>query len=89
MTTTRNISLPETLKTFVDMTINTEGYGTASEYIRELIRADQKKKEQARLEQVLLQALSSGASKELTGPVWANLKAQVTAKLEKSGNKKR
>lgn len=38
---TMNISLPETLKTFVDEQVSQRGYGTSSEYIRELIRKDQ------------------------------------------------
>jgi len=36
-----NISLPESLKDFVDEQVNERGYGTSSEYVRELIRADQ------------------------------------------------
>ena len=36
-----NISLPETLKSFVDEQVNQGGYGTSSEYVRELIRKDQ------------------------------------------------
>jgi antitoxin ParD1/3/4 len=39
--TTMNISLPETLKAFVDQQIDARGFGTSSEYIRELIRKDQ------------------------------------------------
>ena len=35
-----NISLPETLKSFVDEQIKQRGYGTSSEYVRELIRKD-------------------------------------------------
>ncbi len=35
-----NISLPETLKSFVDEQVNQRGYGTSSEYVRELIRKD-------------------------------------------------
>lgn len=38
---TMNISLPETLKTFVDEQVNLRGFGTSSEYVRELIRKDQ------------------------------------------------
>lgn len=38
---TMNISLPDTLKSFVDEQVNQGGYGTSSEYIRELIRKDQ------------------------------------------------
>jgi antitoxin ParD1/3/4 len=38
---TMNISLPESLKAFVDEQVTSRGYGTSSEYIRELIRKDQ------------------------------------------------
>lgn len=38
---TMNISLPESLKTFVDEQVSQRGYGTSSEYLRELIRKDQ------------------------------------------------
>ena len=38
---TMNISLPDTLKSFVDEQVSQRGYGTSSEYVRELIRKDQ------------------------------------------------
>ena len=38
---TMNISLPESLKAFVDEQVARRGYGTSSEYVRELIRKDQ------------------------------------------------
>lgn len=38
---TMNISLPDALKAFVDDQVAERGYGTISEYIRELIRKDQ------------------------------------------------
>jgi antitoxin ParD1/3/4 len=38
---TMNISLPETMKSFVDDQVNKRGYSTSSEYVRELIRKDQ------------------------------------------------
>jgi antitoxin ParD1/3/4 len=37
---TMNISLPDTLKSFVDEQVNQGSYGTSSEYVRELIRKD-------------------------------------------------
>ena len=37
---TMNISLPDTLKSFVDEQVSQRGYGTSSEYVRELIRKD-------------------------------------------------
>jgi antitoxin ParD1/3/4 len=36
-----NISLPDSLKTFVDEQVSQRGYRTRSEYARELIRKDQ------------------------------------------------
>lgn len=36
-----NISLPEALESLVDEQVNQGGYGTSSEYVRELIRQDQ------------------------------------------------
>lgn len=38
---TMNISLPDSLKSFVDDQVAERGYGTSSEYVRELIRKDQ------------------------------------------------
>lgn len=37
---TMNISLPDALKTFVDQQVAARGYGSSSEYVRDLIRKD-------------------------------------------------
>ena len=42
--TTMNISLPEEMKAFIEAQMATEGYASASEYLRALIRADQKRR---------------------------------------------
>jgi len=36
-------SLPDTLKAFVDDQVTQRGFGTSSEYVRELIRRDQER----------------------------------------------
>ena len=59
---TMNISLPETLKSFVDDQVNQRGYGTSSEYVRELIRKDQDR-------QYLRGLLLAGAASAPTAPV--------------------
>lgn len=51
-----NISLPDTLKSFVDAQVAERGYSTSSEYVRELIRADQDRR---RLHDLLLQGAAS------------------------------
>ena len=38
---TMNISLPDSLNTFFDEQVEKRGYGTSSEYVRELIRNEQ------------------------------------------------
>ena len=58
--TTMNISLPENLKGFVDSQVQIGGYSTSSEYIRELIREDQKKKLEQRLSLLPLEGMQSG-----------------------------
>ena len=62
---TMNISLPDPLKEFVDHQIADGRYSSVSEYIRELIRDDEKRKAQDRLERLLLEGLESEES-ELT-----------------------
>ena len=47
--TNMNVSLPETLKSYVEEQVTYGGYGTVSEYLRELIREDKKRKAQERL----------------------------------------
>jgi antitoxin ParD1/3/4 len=56
---TMNISLPGGLKSFVDEQVVARGYGTSSEYIRELIRADQ---DRQHLRKLLLDGAASPVS---------------------------
>jgi antitoxin ParD1/3/4 len=51
--TSMNISLPEELKTYVEEQAK-GGFSTPSEFVRELIRQDQKRRARERLEQLLL-----------------------------------
>lgn len=83
-TTTMHISLPKTMKTFVEDILTQEGYGTTSEYVKALIRADQKRKEAEELEQVLLKAITNGEAEELTDDVWNNLKDKVQKQITKN-----
>ena len=59
--TTMNISLPETLKAFVDDQVRQGGYSSVSEYVRELVRAAQKRQAKEALELKLLEALEEPA----------------------------
>ena len=57
-----NISLPTTLKDFVDTQVGSRGFGTSSEYVRALIRKDQDL-------QQLRGLLLAGAQSAPTAPV--------------------
>lgn len=46
---TMNISLPDAMKSFVDEQVSSRGFGTSSEYVRELIRKDQDRLQLRRL----------------------------------------
>lgn len=75
-----NISLPDPLKQFVDGQISQGRYSSASEYVRELIRADEKRKAEESLEAKLLEGLNS-AENELTPADWAAIRKEALAKI--------
>jgi antitoxin ParD1/3/4 len=76
-----NISLPDPLKQFVDRQISTGLNSSASEYVRELIRADEKRKAEEQLEAKLLEGLS-GAETALTAADWTAIRQEALAKVE-------
>jgi antitoxin ParD1/3/4 len=76
-----NISLPEPLKEFVDEQIAAGRYSSASEYVRELIRADEKRKAEDRLETLLLEGLQS-ADTELTTADWSEIRQEASAQVK-------
>lgn len=76
-----NISLPEPLKEFVDGQIAQGRYSSASEYVRELIRADEKRKAEERLEGLLLEGLRSTET-ELSPADWKAIRKEALARVE-------
>ena len=83
-----NISLPEPLKQFVDRQISTGRYSSASEYVRELIRADEKRKAEDQLEAMLLAGLKSPES-ELTKADWKAIRSEAMTRIQARGKAKR
>jgi antitoxin ParD1/3/4 len=78
-----NISLPDSLKAFVETQVAEGGYSSASEYIRELIRADQKRKAEEKLEALLLEGLNSGEPIEVTEAFWNEKRRQLLERHRK------
>jgi antitoxin ParD1/3/4 len=75
--TTVTISLPDSLKAFVETQLATKGFGNVSEYFRSLLREAQEKEQDARLEALLLEGL---ASKSI--PLDADFRRGLEVKVE-------
>ena len=75
--TTINFALPEAMKEWVEAQVKGGSYGNVSEYIRELIRQDQKRRAEERLEALLVEGLNSGNAGPMTRKNWDELKRKV------------
>ena len=82
--TTLNISLPESMREFINQQIDQCGYSTASEYIRYLIRQDQEKAEKKQIEKLLLEGLNSGEPVEITDDWWLQKRTELMERLNQS-----
>ena len=87
---TVTISLPDSLKQFLEEEVRTKGYGNVSEYVRGLLRAEQTRRADARLEELLVEGLTSGEDIAVTPAFWRELKADAARILtaQKVGKKK-
>jgi antitoxin ParD1/3/4 len=74
--TTMNISLPDEMKSFVEAQLAREGYASASEYLRALIREDQKRRARRELEAKLLEGLQ-GPAVEMTREDWEAIRREA------------
>lgn len=81
---TMNIALPDSLKRFVQRRVARSGYGSVSEYMRELIRADFKRAAQEHLEQEILRGVDSGPSVEMTPHDWQSIRQEANRRATKS-----
>ncbi|HLF82584.1 MAG TPA: type II toxin-antitoxin system ParD family antitoxin [Blastocatellia bacterium] len=75
--TSVNISLPTNQRQFVEKKVSKGGYSTVSEYFRELIRQDEQREAEARLESLLLQAMESGEPTPMTKEDWDDVRKEV------------
>lgn len=71
---TMNISLPDSLKAFVDEQVDQHGYGTSSEYVRELMRRDQ---DRLQLRNILLAGAESAVAATADAAYFATLRGRV------------
>jgi antitoxin ParD1/3/4 len=77
--TTMNISLPESLKDFVDEQVGSRGFGTSSEYVRALIRKDL---ERQRLRGLLFDGARSAPGPEADSSYFEQLRRRAESPRE-------
>ena len=85
---TMNVSLPDQLKEFVDEQVGSGRYSSVSEYVRELIRDDERRKTQEKLETMLMEGLQSGEPTEMTREDWADIRREAMKQLEARKSRK-
>ncbi|WP_375470787.1 type II toxin-antitoxin system ParD family antitoxin [uncultured Nostoc sp.] len=76
-----NISLPESMKAFVEEQVTEGGYGSVSEYLQELIVQDQKRKMQEHIEELLIAGLESGETIEVNDQWWQQKRTHLINQL--------
>lgn len=70
-----NVSLPEQLKDWVENQISAGQYASSSDYVRDLIRKDQERREKlATLQAAITQGLESGISDQSLESLWQDFK---------------
>jgi antitoxin ParD1/3/4 len=79
--TTMNISVPDDMKAFVEAEMAQEGYASASEYLRTLIREAQKRRAKRELEAKFREALESGPATPMTREDWDSIEQEAMDRL--------
>ena len=83
--TSLNVSLPKSLKDHVERQVQDGGYSTPSEYVRALLREDQKRKAEQKLEALLLEGLNSGEAMGTSPAYWKKKRQKLAERHRKSG----
>ncbi len=80
---TMNIALPEAMKQYVQTRVQEDGYHSSSEYIRDLIRADQRRKAEDRIDALLLEGIASGEPISVSAEYWDEKKRRLAERMGK------
>lgn len=69
-----SFALPEELRDYVDERVGSGEYGNNSEYLRDLIRRDQREQAAARLRSLIADGIESGPGRTLSAEVIGELR---------------
>jgi antitoxin ParD1/3/4 len=85
---TMNVSLPAAMKKYVRERVKAENYSNASDYIRTLIREDQRRRGIDVLEQLIVEGLNSGEGVVLDDAEWGRIRAEAKRRAKAIARKK-
>ena len=75
--TTMNISLPESMRAFVEAESRRKGFGSVDQYLQSLVEAAQRQAVMRELEAQLLEGINSGARIPVDDEYWARKEASL------------
>jgi antitoxin ParD1/3/4 len=82
--TSLHFSLPTQLRDFIERRVAEGGYANPSDYLRDLVRADQRRRAREKLDALLLEGLQSGPADEVTPAYLDEMTAEMAAVIERS-----
>jgi antitoxin ParD1/3/4 len=77
-----NISLPAALRQWVEDQVETRGFGTASEFVRDMIRREREKAVRAKIDETLIEAMRSPMT-EMTDKDWDDIRNEARRRARK------
>ncbi len=89
MRTTMNVSLPNDLKKWVDDQVKAGGYGTTSEYLRDMLRRAREREARRAIDQKLIDALESGPTVIMDDKDWASIRRAAKSAVSPRARTKR
>jgi antitoxin ParD1/3/4 len=71
-----NISLPQAMKEWVEAQVAAGGYGTTSEFVHQLLRAEQQRQVREQIDRTLHEALDGGPATPMTPTDWERIRRE-------------
>jgi antitoxin ParD1/3/4 len=80
--TTMNISVPPRLRDWIRRRVREGGFGTASEFVRHVLREAWVEEEGGELERQILEGIRSGPSTPMTKKNWADIRREGLRRIK-------
>ncbi len=79
--TSLNISIPKSLSDYIESRVQDGHFSTANDYFYALAREEQKRHEESKLETMLVEALETGESIEVTPQYWQTKRQNLQSRF--------